>query len=207
MIFYACVILIVLYLGRKRIKAYVIEYYGREYLPKNNRFLWLGFVLGCVGGIVGSMFDLQGKDRASNSDEIIGSCFAGAILGIIVLAIINACRHNKGKGFWTRYWCNSFLFLVTFFPGVLLGSLMVWGAVLVVLAMAVYHGIGSTLFGTPSGGAAPKVFDTLGRELDEIAPGLFRDAEGKEYEKNGPGYKRRDNPDSPTVLTPGEEKG
>lgn len=206
MIFYACVILIVLYFGRKNIKAYVIRSYGKEYLPKNNRFLWLGFIIGCLGGIVGSIFDLQGKGRATNSDEIIAGCFGGAIMGIIILAIINACRPNKSKGFWPRYFCNSFLFLVTFFPGVLVGSLTIWGAVLIVLAMIVYQSITSTLFNTPSGGVGSDVYDAFGRKLEEIAPNVFRDADGREYDKNGPGFKKRGDSDAPTVMTPGEER-
>lgn len=206
MIFYAFVILIVLYLGREKIRAYVLERYGAEYLPKNYRYLSLGFAVGCLGGIAGSFFDLQGKDRATNSDELIAVCFGMAIMGIMALVIINFFRRNKGKGFWARFWCNSLLFLITFFPGVFIGSLLVWGAVFIVLAMAVYHGINSSLFGGSAMTGSPKVFDTMGRELEEIAPNLFRDADGKEYKRNGPGFKRRDDPDGPTVMTPGEEK-
>lgn len=206
MIFYACVILIVLYLGRKKIRAYVLERYGEEYLPKNYRYLSLGFIIGSVGGIAGSFFDLQGKDRATNSDEIIAVCLGLAIMGMIGLAIINSFRRKKGKGFWARFWCNSIFFLLTFFPGALIGSSLVWGAVFIVLAIAVFHGINSSLFGGSSMTGGSKIFDTMGRELEEIAPNVFRDADGKEHERNGPGFRERDNPDGPTVMTPGEEK-
>lgn len=142
MIFYAIVILVILFLGRKHFKTYVVANYGEEYLPKNKMFLWLGFSVGILGGILGSVFDLQGKDRATDSDELIAVCFGAIIWAIILLTIVNAFRRNKGKGFWARYCCNCFFFLVTFFPGILIGSLLIWGGVFILLAMVAYHGMG-----------------------------------------------------------------
>lgn len=146
MIFYAFVILIVLFFGRKQIKAYVVNNFGENYLPKDMRYLGMGVAVGALGGIVGSIFDLQGRNRTMSSDELIAYCLGAAIAGVIICAIINANRKNKGKGFWARYCCNSLLFLIAFFPGILIGSLLIWGGVIIVLAYLGYYGL------TASGG-------------------------------------------------------
>lgn len=51
---------------------------------------------------------------------------------------------------------------------------------------------------------AEKVYDSLGHEMDEIAPGIYRHVDGREFERSGPGFRERGNPDAPLVTTPGE---
>ena len=121
---------------------FVTNNWGLEYLPNGKRYLSLGLIVGLLAGITGSVFDLIGKEAKTDSDEVVAVSLMAAIMIIFLLMIVTLFRRHKGRGFWFRYFANSFFFVVVFFVGVLLGTFFAWSGVLVLLAILTYYGIG-----------------------------------------------------------------
>lgn len=113
----------------------------------------MGLVVGSLAGITGSVFDLIGKEAKTDSDEVVAVALGVALMLIFLLMIVNLFRRHKGKGFWFRYWSNSFFFVMAFFVGVLVGTFFIWGGVLIMLAVLIYYGVGLHDVGRMFGGA------------------------------------------------------
>ncbi|MDR2130439.1 MAG: hypothetical protein LBP56_04640, partial [Odoribacteraceae bacterium] len=144
------IVLIVLLVKGKAIRRAITRNFGEQFFPKNYSFLGIGFGGGAVSGIIGSFYDLQGKDRATNSDEVIFVAMIVSILGILLLAIALLFIPNKKPGFWIRYAINSVLYLIGFFPGVLIGYLLLWVGVFIIIGLIGYFGLSGS-FGALAG--------------------------------------------------------
>lgn len=114
MVWYALILMLVLLVARKPLTNYVINNWGPEYLPDGKKYLLVGLVVGSLAGITGSVFDLIGKEAKTDSDEVVAVALGVALMLIFLLMIVNLFRRHKGKGFWFRYWSNSFFFVMAF---------------------------------------------------------------------------------------------
>lgn len=174
MVWYALILMLVLLVARKPLTNYVINNWGPEYLPDGKKYLLVGLVVGSLAGITGSVFDLIGKEAKTDSDEVVAVALGVALMLIFLLMIVNLFRRHKGKGFWFRYWSNSFFFVMAFFVGVLVGTFFIWGGVLIMLAVLIYYGVGCMTWAACSG--APGAVPTAVLRFPSTVPGAARPA-------------------------------
>lgn len=52
-----------------------------------------------------------------------------------------AFRKNKSKGYWSRYIINSLFYIIGFFPGVIVGYLVLWVGVFIIGGFLIYFGV------------------------------------------------------------------
>lgn len=142
MVWYALLLMLILFVAKRPLTGFVSKNWGPEYIPNGKLYLSSGIAVGLLAGIVGSVFDLAGKDAKTDSDEVVAVSLLIVLMTVFLLAIVNLFRRHKGKGFWFRYFGNSFFFVVAFFAGVLLGTFFVWGGVLALMAVLFYFGVG-----------------------------------------------------------------
>lgn len=142
MVWYAFLLVLILFVAKRPLIKFVTENFGPEYLPNGKLYLSVGVIVGLLAGIIGSVFDLMWKEAKTDSDEVVATALGAAIIVVFLATIVNLFRRHKGKGFWFRYFGNAFFFVNAFFVGVLLGTFLAWGGVLILIAVLIYSGIG-----------------------------------------------------------------
>lgn len=136
-------------------------------------------IIGAVGlGIVLFRFYIDNVKMGDSTSDVFRNL---GVKGILLLTV------------------GLYFFLI--FLGIVVAIIV--GVLVVFFMLKLFFATGGMAAIIAAGGSG-KVYDTSGREMDEIAPNIFRGADGKEFERNGPGFRERGNPDAPTVMTPGE---
>ncbi|MDR2685022.1 MAG: hypothetical protein LBB53_06540 [Prevotellaceae bacterium] len=122
-------------------KRCAIKNFFGDAFPKDFRYLIVGLIFGAIGGIIGGIYDLQGRDRAHNSDEVVAVAAIAGLALILLTAVAMLFRKNKPPRYWGRFAFNSIFFAVAFFPGVFIGMIGVWFGIVVILGAFVYFGV------------------------------------------------------------------